>query len=192
MEQKRGKIIVLSAPSGCGKSTIINNILDAGDIPLNFSVSATNRLPREGEEDGVHYHFMSTQDFREAVADNRFIEWEEVYPGRFYGTLKDEVRKAIDRGENIILDIDVKGAVNVKKQFGDDALTVFVLPPSIEELRRRLIARGTEDLSIIDERVAKAEYEISFADSLDKRIVNDDLEKAVETTRGIILDFINS
>lgn len=187
---KKGKIFVISAPSGCGKSSIINTIIDKGDIPLSFSVSATNRKPRPDEEDGVHYHFLSTEEFRQAVADGRFIEWEEVYPGRYYGTLKDEVRKALDRGENIILDIDVKGAINVKKQFGDEALTLFVLPPSIDALRERLVARGTDNERVINERVNKAEYEISFADKLDRRIVNDDLDKAVEQTRKLIIEHL--
>lgn len=190
--KKKGKIFVVSAPSGCGKSTIINSILDAGEFPLSFSVSATNRAPRAGEEDGVHYHFLSTDDFKHAVAENRFIEWEEVYPGRYYGTLKEEVQRSIDRGENIILDIDVKGAINVKQQFGDDALTLFILPPSIDELRKRLIARGTDNPEVIDQRVSKAEYEISHADLLDRRIVNDDLDTAIEATRSIISDFLNA
>lgn len=189
-EKKQGKIFVVSAPSGCGKSTIINSILDKGDIPLNFSVSATNRALRAGEENGVHYHFMSTRDFKQAVADGRFIEWEEVYPGRYYGTLKDEVARAIDRGENVILDIDVKGAMNVKEQYGDRALTLFILPPSIDELRNRLIARGTDNDDVIRERVDKARYEISFADKLDHRIVNDNLENAIEATRTLIMRFL--
>lgn len=192
MENKKGKIIVISAPSGCGKSTIINNILDEGDIPISFSVSATNRAPREGEIDGVHYHFISTPEFRNAIAENQFIEWEEVYPGRYYGTMKNEVRNALNRGENIILDIDVKGAMNVKAQFGDEALTIFILPPSIEELRNRLIARGTDDADVITERVGKAQYEISFADKLDRRIVNNHLETAIADTRQLITDFLNS
>lgn len=187
---KKGKIFVISAPSGCGKSTIINTILDRDEFPLRFSVSATNRAPRAGEEDGVHYHFLSTEQFRDAIAADCFIEWEQVYPGRYYGTLKSEVQSAIDRGENIILDIDVKGAINVKKLFGDAALTLFVLPPSIDELRRRLINRGTDNLEVIDERVAKAEYEISYADRMDMRIVNDDLERAVADTETIIRNFL--
>ena len=146
---KKGKIFVVSAPSGCGKSTIINTILDRDEFPLRFSVSATNRAPRAGEEDGVHYHFLSTEQFREAIASDSFIEWEQVYPGRYYGTLKSEVQSAIDRGENIILDIDVKGAINVKKQFGDAALTLFVLPPSIDELRRRLINRCADNAEVM-------------------------------------------
>lgn len=188
---RQGKVFVISAPSGCGKSTIINTILDKGETPLRFSVSATNRRPRPGEEDGVHYHFLSTPDFREAVVNGEFIEWEEVYPGRYYGTLRSEVQRAIDNGEDIILDIDVKGAINVKKQFGDRALTLFILPPSIEELRKRLVARGTDAPEIIDERVAKAEYEISFADQLDYRIVNDNLDKAVGATEDLIHNFLN-
>lgn len=191
MEKKKGKIFVISAPSGCGKSSIINQILDEGEFPLSFSVSATNRAPRPGEEDGVHYHFMSTPEFRQAVADGKFIEWEEVYPGRYYGTLNEEVRKALDRGENIILDIDVKGAMNVKKQFGDEALTLFVLPPSIDALRNRLIARGTDNAEVIDERVNKAEYEISFADRLDHRIVNDNLEDAIRSTKELIRNHLS-
>lgn len=187
---KRGKIFVVSAPSGCGKSTIINTILDRNEFPLRFSVSATNRAPRAGEEDGVAYHFMTTDRFREAIAGDQFIEWEQVYPGRYYGTLKSEVESAIDRGENIILDIDVKGAMNVKKQFGDDALTLFILPPSIAELRRRLINRGTDDPEVIDERIAKAEYEISFADKMDKRLVNDNLDNAIADTEDIIRNFL--
>ena len=193
MENKRqGKIFVISAPSGCGKSTIINTILDKGQTPLQFSVSATNRAPREGEEDGVHYHFLSTPEFREAIADGEFIEWEEVYPGRYYGTLKKEVQRAIDNGKDIVLDIDVKGAMNVKKLFGDRALTLFILPPSIEELKNRLIARGTDAPEIIEERVGKAEYEISFADKLDCQIVNDNLDEAVAATEKLIHNFLNS
>lgn len=192
MNTKKGKILVVSAPSGCGKSTIINNIIDRGGIPLSFSVSATNRAPRQGEQDGVHYHFMSTHDFRQAIAENQFIEWEEVYPGRYYGTLKDQVRQAVECGKNVILDIDVKGAINVKKQFGDDAMTIFILPPSIETLRQRLVARGTDDPDVIEQRVGKAAYELSFADQLDHQIVNDNLERAISDTRTLITQFLNS
>ncbi len=188
---KNGKIIVICAPSGCGKSTIINTLLDSGYSGLRFSVSATNRQPREGEIDGVHYHFLTTDAFREAIADNRFVEWEQVYPGRYYGTLKSELTNAIERGENILLDIDVKGAINVKKLFGTQALTIFVLPPDIETLRRRLINRGTDAMDEIDRRVSKAEYEISFAGECDKRIVNNKLSDAVDETRLVIDEFLN-
>lgn len=190
--RKEGKIIVVSAPSGCGKSTIINTILDSGTPALRFSVSATNRRPRPGEVDGVHYHFMTTEEFRDAIAAHSFIEWEEVYPGRFYGTLKSEIERIINKGGNVILDIDVKGGINVKKLYGDKARTIFFLPPSIEELRRRLIERGTDSPEVIEERVGKAEYEISFSDQFDTKIVNDNLDKAIELTRATIEDFINS
>lgn len=190
--RRRGKIIVVSAPSGCGKSTIINAILDSGTPPLRFSVSATNRRPRPGEVDGVHYHFMTTQDFRDAIARHEFIEWEEVYPGRYYGTLKSEIERIIEKGGDVILDIDVKGGINVKKLYGDDALTIFFLPPSIAELRHRLEGRATDAPEVIEQRVAKAEYEISFADSFDIRIVNDNLDDAIDATRHVIENFIAS
>lgn len=189
---KKGKVIVVSAPSGCGKSTIINSILDAGELPLRFSVSATNRRPRPGEVDGVHYHFLTTEQFRDAIADKAFVEWEEVYPGRFYGTLRSEIERIIDRGGNVLLDIDVKGGLNVKDLYGDRAMTVFFLPPSIDELRRRLVSRGTDAPDVVDERVNKAEYEISFAPRFDHRIVNDDLDRAIEKTAELISGFIKS
>lgn len=188
---KPGKVIVLCAPSGCGKSTIIHTLLDSNAVDMKFSVSATNRKPRSGEVDGADYHFMTTEQFRDAIAQNRFIEWEQVYPGRYYGTLKDEVVKTADSGENVLLDIDVKGAINVKKLFGDRALTIFILPPDIETLRKRLIARGTDALDEIERRVSKAEYEISFADQCDIRIINDKLDDAVEAARSAICEFLD-
>ena len=188
---KKGKIIVISAPSGCGKSTIINSILGSGEIQLRFSVSATNRAPRPGEEDGVQYHFFTTEEFRDAIASDAFVEWEQVYPGRFYGTLRRELSDAATRGENTILDIDVKGALKVKQQFGDDALLIFIMPPSVEALRQRLIKRGTDSAEVIAERIGKAEYEMSFAPQFDRVIVNDDLPVAVAATESAISDFIN-
>ena len=188
---KPGKVIVLCAPSGCGKSTIIHTLLDSNAVDMKFSVSATNRKPRPGEVDGADYHFMTTEQFRDAIAQNRFIEWEQVYPGRYYGTLKGEVVKTADSGENVLLDIDVKGAINVKKLFGDRALTIFILPPDIETLRKRLIARGTDALDEIERRVSKAEYEISFADQCDIRIINDKLDDAVEAARSAICEFLD-
>ncbi len=187
---KQGKIIVISAPSGCGKSTIINAILDRGDIDMRFSVSATNRAPRTGEKDGVHYHFLSTAQFQDAIAAGDFVEWEEVYPGRYYGTLTSEVENAVNAGQNIILDIDIKGALNVKRHFGDRAVTIFILPPDIDTLRRRLEARGTDDPEAITQRVSKAEYEISFAGQCDVRVTNDDLATAVAETRQAITSFL--
>ena len=188
---KKGKIIVISAPSGCGKSTIINSILGSGEIQLRFSVSATNRAPRPGEEDGVQYHFFTTEEFRDAIASDAFVEWEQVYPGRYYGTLRRELSDAATRGENTILDIDVKGALKVKQQFGDDALLIFIMPPSVEALRQRLIKRGTDSAEVIAERIGKAEYEMSFAPQFDRVIVNDDLPVAVAATESAISDSIN-
>jgi guanylate kinase len=189
---KQGKIIVVSAPSGCGKSTIINALLGSGDFNMRFSVSATNRLPREGEEDGVHYHFLTTEQFRDAIAADEFVEWEEVYPGRYYGTLKRELQKSIERGENIILDIDVKGALNVKKLFGVQARTIFIMPPSVAELRNRLEKRGTDSKEVIDQRVSKAEYEISFAPQFDVQVTNDELPIAIAETESAITTFLNA
>ncbi len=186
----QGKIIVICAPSGCGKSTIINTLFDNGNLNARFSVSATNRQPRQGEQNGVHYHFLSTQEFREAIAEDKFVEWEQVYPGRYYGTLKSELANAIDKGENILLDIDVKGALNVKKLFGDKALTIFILPPDIDTLRQRLINRGTDAPGEIENRVSKAQYEISFAPQCDVRITNDNLDQAVAQTSQVIANFL--
>lgn len=187
----KGKIIILSAPSGSGKSTIINRILDKGDIDLRFSVSATNRSPREGEVHGVHYYFMTTDEFREAIANGEFVEWEQVYPGRYYGTLRDQIERTADEGHNVVLDIDVKGALSVKKIFGDRAITIFIKAPSVEELRKRLEGRATDTPEVIAERLAKAEYEMSFADDMDAVVVNDNLDNAVEKTREIITGFIS-
>ena len=187
----KGTIIVISAPSGCGKSTIINSILDSGLFNLGFSVSATNRAPRAGEENGVQYHFMSTGDFLEAVEDGRFVEWEEVYPGRYYGTLRSEIDRQLDMGKNLILDIDVKGALNVKEMYGDTALTLFVEPPSIAELQRRLEKRGTDTPETIKTRMARAEYELGFAPKFDAHVVNDDFDKAIAETTGIITEFLD-
>lgn len=188
---EKGKIVVISAPSGCGKSTIINSILGTGELPLRFSVSATNRAARQGEVDGVNYHFLTTEQFRDAIAGGEFVEWEQVYPGRFYGTLRSELTNAIEKGENIILDIDVKGALNVKKQFGDQAITIFILPPDIETLQKRLEKRGTDAPEVIAERIGKARYEIDHAPQFDLRIVNDDLPVAVAATESAISTFLH-
>lgn len=186
-----GKIIIISAPSGCGKSTIINAILERGDIDMKFSISATNRQPRIGEVDGVNYFFLSDEEFRRKIAEDAFVEHEEVYPGRFYGTLKSEVERICSAGHNVILDIDVKGGINVKRLYGDRAISIFIMPPSVEELRRRLESRGTDAPEVIDQRVGKAEYEISFAPQYDCSIVNDKLDDAIALTREKILAFIN-
>lgn len=184
-----GKIIVIAAPSGCGKSTIIRAILDKGDLDLAFAVSATTRPPRPGETEGVSYYFMSTEDFREAIADGAFIEYEEVYPGRFYGTPRSEIDRVTSEGHNIVLDIDVNGARGVKELYGPRALTIFIEPPSVDELRRRLESRGTESPEVIDERVDRATYELSRAPEFDARIVNDSLEEAIRQTHALIDGF---
>lgn len=187
---KKGKIIVVAAPSGCGKSTIINALLETGDMNLGFAVSATTRPPREGEADGVNYYFMSEEAFREAIAEDEFVEYEEVYPGRFYGTLRSEIERITNAGHNIILDLDVNGALGVKRIYGDEALTIFIEPPSIDELRRRLVFRGTETPEVIDVRVDRAQYEMSRAAEFDRRVVNDRLDKAINETRNLIGGFI--
>ncbi|MBQ9076760.1 MAG: guanylate kinase [Muribaculaceae bacterium] len=185
-----GKIIIISAPSGCGKSTIINAILDRGDVDMQFSVSATNRAPREGEIHGVNYFFLTDEEFRKAISDDAFVEYEEVYPGRFYGTLRSEVERICNSGHNVVLDIDVKGGVNVKGLYGDRAVSIFIMPPSVEELRRRLVSRATDAPDVIEQRVGKAGYEIGFAPRYDYRVINDELVAAVEETRRIIKNFI--
>lgn len=187
-----GKIIIISAPSGCGKSTIINAILAQGDIDMQFSVSATNRSPREGEKHGVNYFFLTDEEFKAAIEQDAFVEHEEVYPGRFYGTLKSEVERICSAGHNVVLDIDVKGGVNVKHMYGNRAISIFIMPPSVEELRRRLVSRATDAPEVIEERVGKAEYEIGFASQYDCCIVNDDLTVAIADARKAILDFINA
>ena len=185
-----GKLIIISAPSGSGKSTIIGRIIDDPALRLEFSISATTRSPREGEVNGVHYHFLSVEEFKDAIANDGLVEYEEVYPGRFYGTLKSEIARIQEKGNNAILDIDVKGGVNVKRMYGDNARSIFIMPPSIETLRQRLLSRATDSIEAINQRVDKAAFELTFSDKFDKQVVNDDLDKAVEETRQLILDFI--
>ena len=185
-----GKIIIISAPSGCGKSTIINALIKRG-VDMCFSISATSREPRRGETDGVHYYFLTPDEFRARIGDDLFVEYEEVYPGRFYGTLKSEIQRITDAGHNVVLDIDVAGAMNVKKIYGDRALTLFIMPPSVDELRRRLEARATAAPDVIDQRVGKAEQEISYAPRFQKVVVNDDLDKAVDEAEKAIVSFIS-
>lgn len=187
----KGKIIIISAPSGTGKSTIINRIMGDPSLDLQFSISATSRPPRAGEEHGVNYYFFTEEDFRRAVAADLFVEWEEVYPGRFYGTLRSEIDRITSDGHNVIMDVDVKGGINIRRMMGDDALAVFVKPPTVEALRERLVARATDSPEQIDQRVAKAEYEMGFAPQFDRVVINDDLHVAVEEVRRLVKDFIN-
>ena len=187
-----GKVIIISAPSGSGKSTIINALMAQGNLNLQFSVSATNREPRGSEQNGIDYHFLTTEEFRHAISDNAFLEFEEVYPGRYYGTLKSEIKRIADAGGNVVLDIDVNGGIRVKNQLGDQALALFIEPPSIEELRRRLTARATDSPESIEQRVERAAYELEQGKKYDVRIINDVLAAAVKTTGDAISDFINS
>lgn len=165
--------------------------MERGNVDLKFSVSATNRQPREGEINGINYHFITTEEFRDAISRNEFVEYEEVYPGRYYGTLKSEIINRCERGETVVLDIDVKGGVNVKRLFGTQALSLFIMPPSVDELRRRLVSRATDSAEAIEQRVGKAEFELSFANQYDVQVINDNLSTAIEQTEKTIIDFIN-
>ncbi len=185
-----GKVLIFSAPSGSGKSTIVGHILELHP-EVEFSVSATSRPPRGQEQDGVEYLFYSADIFRALVGDGKFVEYEEVYPGRFYGTLKSEVNRIWGKGHVIIFDVDVKGGVNLKKYFGDSALSVFIQAPSVEELRRRLVARGTDTPEAIEQRVAKAAEEMTYAPQFDKVLVNDRLEDAFREAEEMVDDFLS-
>lgn len=183
------KVIIFSAPSGSGKSTIVSHILKLHP-EMEFSVSATSRAPRGQERNGIEYHFFTADEFRKMIAEDKFVEYEEVYAGSFYGTLKSEVQRMWDKGHVIIFDVDVKGGVNLKKYFGDKALSVFIQAPSVEELRKRLVARGTDSAEAIAKRVAKASEEMTYADKFDYILVNDDLQKAYAEAEKVVDDFL--
>lgn len=186
----KGKIIILSAPSGTGKSTIIRWLMEhRPDLKLSFSISATSRSPREGEIDGREYYFLSEEEFRYRVERGEFVEWEEVYAGNLYGTLESEVSRLTRDGRNVIMDVDVKGGINVKRRYGPRALSIFILPPSMEVLRRRLTNRATDSKEDIERRLAKAEYEMSFASEFDCNVVNDSLEQASSEVAVLIKKF---
>mgnify|MGYP000344865249 CR=1 FL=1 len=185
-----GKLIIFSAPSGSGKSTIVNYLLAQG-VPLEFSISACSRAPRGEEKQGEHYYFLSPEEFRAKVAADEFLEWEEVYPGRYYGTLRSEVARIWAKGKQVIFDIDVVGGVNLKKKYGDQALSVFIKAPSVAVLKERLIARNTEDAANLKMRLDKAEEEMCYAPEFDLVIINDDLKTAQEEAFQKVTDFIN-
>ena len=184
-----GKLIIFSAPSGSGKSTIINYLLQQS-LRLRFSISATSRAPRGTEQNGVEYYFLTPEEFKARIAKGDFLEYEEVYTDKFYGTLKSEVERILDEGDNVIFDVDVVGGCNIKHYYGERALSVFIQPPSIEELRKRLVGRGTDTPEVIESRIAKAEYELSFADKFDTVVINDDLETAKAKALQVVQDFL--
>lgn len=183
------KVIIFSAPSGAGKSTIVNYLLSK-DIGLEFSVSATSRPPRGNEVHGREYYFFSTEEFREKIEAGEFLEWEEVYEGCYYGTLKSEIDRIWAKGHTVVFDVDVVGGMNVKKIFGDQALSLFVKAPSVEVLRQRLIGRGTDTMEKIAQRVAKAEYEMTFENKFDVIIVNNQLDQALRQAERVVREFL--
>ena len=185
-----GKLIIFSAPSGSGKTTLVRYLLSQG-LDLAFSVSCTSRAPRGTEQDGVDYYFLTPEEFRRRIENDEFLEYEEVYTDKFYGTLKSEVERLSSEGHTVVFDVDVKGGVNIKKFYGDRALSLFVQPPSIDELSRRLHSRGTDSEEVIQQRLQKAAYELTFAPEFDHIIVNDVLEKAQAETLDTVLRFLN-
>lgn len=187
-----GKLIIFSAPSGSGKSTLVNYLMEQHpELKLAFSISCTSRAPRGKEKNGVEYFFLSPEEFKKKIANDEFLEYEEVYEDRFYGTLKSQVEVQSQAGQNVVFDVDVKGGVNIKKHYGSRALSVFIQPPSVEELRNRLVGRATDAPEVIEQRLNKAEYELSFADKFDRIVINDDLEKAKVNVYNVIKQFLD-
>ena len=185
-----GKLIIFSAPSGAGKTTIVKQIIESG-FPVEFSISACSREKRQGEVDGKDYYFLSADEFRKRIDLGNFLEWEEVYPGNYYGTLKSEIERVWNKGKHVIFDVDVIGGLNIKHAYPEQALTVFVQPPTIDELKNRLVNRCTESEEDIQKRITKAAYELSFASKFDVVIINDDLHKAIEEAKKLVDDFLN-
>jgi guanylate kinase len=188
-----GKLIIFAAPSGSGKSTIINSIMADGgaeELNLHFSISATSRAPRGEEKNGVEYFFLTPDEFRQKIANDEFIEYEEVYVDKYYGTLKSQVDKQLADGENVVFDVDVNGAMNIKKLYGNRALSIFIQPPSIEELRRRLENRATDAPEVIEQRIERAKYELAQAEHFDEVVINDNLEIAQVEARALVEDFL--
>ena len=186
----QGKLIIFSAPSGAGKTTIVRHLLSK-QSGLTFSVSATCRKPRAGEKDGEDYYFLSEKEFRDKIKNDEFLEWEEVYPGALYGTLKSEIDRIRERGGNIIFDVDVVGGLNIKKYYGDEAMAVFVKPPSFEELRKRLKKRSTESNEKLKIRIAKAEQELGYADRFDVVLVNEELQRTLYEAENLVRKFLD-
>ncbi|MBQ4022882.1 MAG: guanylate kinase [Prevotella sp.] len=188
----KGKLIIISAPSGSGKSTIINWLMNEHpELNLAFSVSCTSRSPRGTEQNGVEYFFLTPEAFRQRIANDEFLEYEEVYEGRFYGTLKAQVEQQRTDGQNVVFDVDVKGGCNIKQHYGDEALSLFIQPPSIEALRQRLEGRGTDSSEVIEQRLQRAAFELTFAEKFDRVVINDDLATAEAEAYRIIKSFID-
>lgn len=191
-KESKGRLLIFSAPSGSGKSTIVQWLMkEHPELNMHFSISCTTRAPRGTEQNGVEYFFISPAEFKEKIAQDAFVEYEEVYTDKYYGTLKSQVTEMTENGQNVVFDIDVKGGCNIKRQYGNKALSIFIQPPSIEELRRRLEGRATDAQEVIEQRLSKASYELTFADKFDIVIVNDDLEKAKADTLNAITEFLN-
>ena len=186
---KQGKLLIFSAPSGSGKTTIVRHLLE--NLPdLEFSISATSRLSRPNEKHGVDYFFLTPEEFREKIANDEFLEWEEVYSGVYYGTLKSEIDRIRTKGKHVVFDVDVVGGIDIKKQYGDDALAVFIKPPSLEELSKRLQLRSTETAETLQKRLEKAEWELSFATEFDTILVNDKLEQVLKEAKEVVQDHV--
>ena len=184
-------MLIVSAPSGSGKSTIVQWLMkEHPELRLYFSISCTSRAPRGIEQNGVEYFFLTPEEFKAKIANQEFLEYEEVYENRFYGTLKQQVERQREAGQNVVFDVDVKGGVNIKKYYGDEALSLFIQPPSVEELRKRLVGRGTDTPEAIEQRLAKAEYELTFAAQFDRIVINDDLETAKREALQIVQAFL--
>ena len=193
LKPMEGKLVIFAAPSGSGKSTIINSIMADGgaeELNLHFSISATSRAPRGEEKNGVEYFFLTPDEFRQKIANDEFIEYEEVYVDKYYGTLKSQVDKQLADGENVVFDVDVNGAMNIKKLYGNRALSIFIQPPSIEELRRRLENRATDAPEVIEQRIERAKYELAQAEHFDEVVINDNLEIAQVEARALVEDFL--
>lgn len=193
MAMNKGKLIIVSAPSGSGKSTIVKWLMEEHpELRLYFSVSCTSRPPRGTEQNGVEYFFLTPEEFRRRIEQDEFLEYEEVYENRFYGTLKAQVERQREQAQNVVFDVDVKGGINIKRHYGHEALSLFIQPPSIDELRRRLESRATDTPEAIEERLAKAAYEMTFAPQFDRIVVNDNLDVAKAEMLQIVSDFLSS
>ncbi|MBR5036596.1 MAG: guanylate kinase [Prevotella sp.] len=190
-QKRKGKLLIVSAPSGSGKSTIVNWLMqEHPELKLSFSISCTSRAPRGTEQNGVEYFFLTPEEFRAKIENDEFLEYEEVYEDRFYGTLKEQVERQRKAGQNVVFDVDVKGGINIKSHYGDEALSIFIQPPSIEELRRRLVNRATDSPEAIEERLAKAAYEMTFAPQFDRILVNDNLDVAEAEALQLVSEFL--